>query len=341
MNENIFFLLLLTISFFSIYTSFLYILSREKGYLYYLLSNIVFISTWTVSYANTFHWFPNMIYPEKIISVMVFLHTFFYVSFLARHLNLSLHFEKLNNFIRYYFLSYLLLLLLFLGTIFNLQIVFIFSVLIIPIIFRILQKSFRLYRNSVLFIIVSVSFLVLGNTITVLSELLLLPRNYFTSHAVIYGAILEVLIQTIGLGHKFYRNKELMTKVRIELIKEENIDEATSKDRKANIDEQSNFLLIANGKNKRHRIRINEILYIKSEDNYCFISLQESSILVRSTLKKMESILPQNKFIRCHRSYIVSIDKINTIKTHFLEIAEYKLPISKTYRNNIKNLDCA
>ena len=54
---------------------------------------------------------------------------------------------------------------------------------------------------------------------------------------------------------------------------------------------------------------------------------------VHTTLKNMEEKLPPSKFLRVHRSYIVSLDKIETISEGVIQIGKTPIPIADAYRS--------
>ncbi|WP_163469628.1 LytTR family DNA-binding domain-containing protein [Fusobacterium sp. IOR10] len=89
-------------------------------------------------------------------------------------------------------------------------------------------------------------------------------------------------------------------------------------------------------------IFLNEIYFIEVLDKECIIHTEEKSYVSKLKLSKFEEILPGDKFYRCHRSYIVNLNKIVEIDAWFngsyyikLEILDDKIPIS---RGNMKKL---
>jgi DNA-binding LytR/AlgR family response regulator len=88
--------------------------------------------------------------------------------------------------------------------------------------------------------------------------------------------------------------------------------------------------------NQRYeKVNLDEILYIESMLNYINIITENAKFTVYSSLKNAEAILPKDRFVRIHKSYIVSIAKINTILTQHIIINEHQLPVSRGNRNNI------
>lgn len=85
------------------------------------------------------------------------------------------------------------------------------------------------------------------------------------------------------------------------------------------------------------KIKIEYILYIKVEDKYSKIQLQDREYNVRMSLKELASKLPASDFERIHRNYIVNISHIEDIvlKDLNLIVNGEKLPISHTYKDNL------
>ena len=81
------------------------------------------------------------------------------------------------------------------------------------------------------------------------------------------------------------------------------------------------------------QIKFNEILYIQGEDNYVSIFEKDKRTLTRITLTELQGKLPNDQFLRVHKSYIVAISKIEKAETHQLTINNFKIPVSKVYRN--------
>jgi DNA-binding LytR/AlgR family response regulator len=48
--------------------------------------------------------------------------------------------------------------------------------------------------------------------------------------------------------------------------------------------------------------------------------------------KKLEEILPQNQFVRVHKSFIIALDKIDSVERNRIKIGDRLIPISETYR---------
>lgn len=88
------------------------------------------------------------------------------------------------------------------------------------------------------------------------------------------------------------------------------------------------------------KVDLSDILYIEGLKDYSKIYLKDNSkpIFTLQNLKSFESKLPQDRFIRIHRSYIVSINKINVICKNRVMIAQTDIPVSIGFKNNLQEI---
>lgn len=82
------------------------------------------------------------------------------------------------------------------------------------------------------------------------------------------------------------------------------------------------------------QIRITDIMLIEGLKDYIkiYVSGQPKPILTLMSMKSIEQALPQDKFMRVHRSYIVNKDKISIIERNHIILGEHVVPVSETYR---------
>jgi two-component system, LytTR family, response regulator len=80
------------------------------------------------------------------------------------------------------------------------------------------------------------------------------------------------------------------------------------------------------------KILLTDLLFVEAADNYIYLHTSEKSFLAYQTLKSMEEYLPERKFLRVHKSYIVSIDQINHIQGNVLIIHNRIIPISRNFK---------
>ncbi|MEL6945934.1 MAG: LytTR family DNA-binding domain-containing protein, partial [Bacteroidota bacterium] len=92
--------------------------------------------------------------------------------------------------------------------------------------------------------------------------------------------------------------------------------------------ESTNFFFIkADGKNIK--VHYDDIIYIEAMSEYIRIHTHTQKITTLQSLRNMESKLPAEKFLRVHRSYLVSLDKIEATEGNQILIGDAKIPVSK------------
>lgn len=90
--------------------------------------------------------------------------------------------------------------------------------------------------------------------------------------------------------------------------------------------------------NELYKIRQSQILYLKAFDNYCYVITSEREYLVPKTLKFLASQLNSEKFTKTHRSYLVNLLKIESLKTDSLLINNVEIPVSNSQKNQLRQL---
>jgi DNA-binding LytR/AlgR family response regulator len=82
------------------------------------------------------------------------------------------------------------------------------------------------------------------------------------------------------------------------------------------------------------RVDIDDVLYIEGMKDYLRIYCTDKRIMTLQSFTKMEECLPANKFCRVHKSFIVAINKIKSIERGVIVIADQRIPVSNTYKEN-------
>ena len=80
------------------------------------------------------------------------------------------------------------------------------------------------------------------------------------------------------------------------------------------------------------KVYLDNITWIQAMDNYVIIQTNTDQFVIHSTMKDIEAKLPNNKFLRVHRSYIIPIDKINVLDENTVLIGDKTIPIGKSYK---------
>jgi len=109
-------------------------------------------------------------------------------------------------------------------------------------------------------------------------------------------------------------------------------EDEKSKDQKAIL--KGSFFVKKN--NLLYNLKVDDILYIKSEGNYCDIfSIEKFAIKI--SLTQLLKQLPQEQFVRIHQRYVIQLDKINFIDTRSNEICVggNKLPMGPKFKDDI------
>lgn len=83
------------------------------------------------------------------------------------------------------------------------------------------------------------------------------------------------------------------------------------------------------------RINFSEIIRVEAMRDYLQIFTEGSRLITLQTMNDMESILPKEKFIRVHRSHIVSVDHIKSVDASNIEIGDKSIPIGSSYRERV------
>jgi two-component system, LytTR family, response regulator len=81
------------------------------------------------------------------------------------------------------------------------------------------------------------------------------------------------------------------------------------------------------------QVLLNDILYIEGMRDYRRIFLTDKNIMTLQTFGELEQMMPSNIVCRVHKSYMVAIDKIESIEKDRIKIGEMRIPVSDTYKS--------
>ena len=102
--------------------------------------------------------------------------------------------------------------------------------------------------------------------------------------------------------------------------------------------EQTQSFLYFRSDRKMVKVLFDDILYIEGLRDYIRIFTSTRSIVTKHLLASLEEMLPSDSFLRIHRSYIVSVNKIDSFNGDMIEIAKKELPIGRMYKNDVNKL---
>jgi DNA-binding LytR/AlgR family response regulator len=84
------------------------------------------------------------------------------------------------------------------------------------------------------------------------------------------------------------------------------------------------------------KIVLNEILYIESWKDYVKIFFRDTKyLLIKQSISSLENLLSEHKFLRVHRSYMVSLNKISGYNGLLVHLGESEIPIGRLYKQNV------
>jgi two-component system LytT family response regulator len=86
---------------------------------------------------------------------------------------------------------------------------------------------------------------------------------------------------------------------------------------------------------KLEKIFIADILYIEALSNYVILHTKNKKHIVYMSFKGIESQLPDNLFLKIHKSFIVALNAIQTIDSNEVVLADHVLPMSKSFRSSV------
>jgi two-component system, LytTR family, response regulator len=89
---------------------------------------------------------------------------------------------------------------------------------------------------------------------------------------------------------------------------------------------------------KKVKIFYFDIVYIESQREYIKVVTVNKVFISKMSTHEIESLLPSHLFKRIHRSYIISISKLNSYTTESVEVGGIHIPIGRGYREILKNL---
>jgi DNA-binding LytR/AlgR family response regulator len=86
---------------------------------------------------------------------------------------------------------------------------------------------------------------------------------------------------------------------------------------------------------KMIKVLLQDILYVESMKDYIKVFTTNGIIVTKQSITSMEAMLPEQSFIRTHRSFIASVGKIKSFTSELIEIEKAEIPIGKLYRSQV------
>lgn len=95
-----------------------------------------------------------------------------------------------------------------------------------------------------------------------------------------------------------------------------------------------NFIFVKSNL-KNRKVFLNKLKYIEALGDYVKFVTEKDTFVVLSTMKSFEKQLPNDKFLRIHKSYIVNLEKVERYNSKNIEIDKQKLPLSRHKKSNL------
>ena len=98
--------------------------------------------------------------------------------------------------------------------------------------------------------------------------------------------------------------------------------------------DENDFIFVKSNLKKR-KVFLNDLKYIEALGDYVKLITENDSLIVLSTMKTFEGILPENRFLRIHKSYIVNLDKVVRYNSKVIELENQHLPLSRNRKSQL------
>ena len=121
------------------------------------------------------------------------------------------------------------------------------------------------------------------------------------------------------------------------LVAVNKVKAAEGEKQKATESPEKDFIFL-NVQKKKVKILFSEIVYIESQREYIKIVTTKKEYISKMSTHEIEALLPPNLFKRIHRSYIVSVTRIESYTAEAVELGGVSIPIGRGYRDVIENL---
>ena len=87
---------------------------------------------------------------------------------------------------------------------------------------------------------------------------------------------------------------------------------------------------------KTVKVNVSDILWIESLRDYVKVVIKDQVYITRQKISILEEMLPENRFVRIHRSFIVALAKIDSFYSYSIEVAGHELPIGRNYKQDVQ-----
>jgi DNA-binding LytR/AlgR family response regulator len=86
------------------------------------------------------------------------------------------------------------------------------------------------------------------------------------------------------------------------------------------------------------KVLLDDIYYIESMKDYIKIITTDGTLVTKQSMSSVEAMLPEDQFLRTHRSFIVSLKKIRSYNNELIDVEKTEIPIGKLYRSAVLSM---
>jgi DNA-binding LytR/AlgR family response regulator len=162
-----------------------------------------------------------------------------------------------------------------------------------------------------------------------------IPMLHPKPHIILTTAYDSYALKAFELEVKDYLVKpfsfERFYKSVLRIYREQTSIPATEKTEMNPVNKKENENIFLKVGHRIQKIAAADILFVEGMKDYIRIHTAEEKIMTLLNFAELEELLPAQKFVRVHRSFLVAIDKIEHIEKNKIRIAEHIIPISDTY----------
>lgn len=101
--------------------------------------------------------------------------------------------------------------------------------------------------------------------------------------------------------------------------------------------EQESREIMVYADKQQHRVKTSDIIYFEGLKDYVIIHSVNGRLITRKSLRYFEESLDTTQFLRIHRSYIISLDRISSWSSYSVKLDSLELPVGRTYRKTFQN----
>jgi DNA-binding LytR/AlgR family response regulator len=100
------------------------------------------------------------------------------------------------------------------------------------------------------------------------------------------------------------------------------------------VEDRGEFIFVKSNLKKR-KVYLKELHYVQALGDYVKLITDEDNLVVLSTMKSFEKILPTDQFLRIHKSYIINLTKVENYNSKTVELGKESLPLSRNRKTDL------